>query len=163
MYRIGPQLVQSVGVGVLTEQQHSVGRKLPYKRCGLCWLQLKPYTQSTVTHLGSTFWVQWTVAFDAQRNLWTSLCSRSSRVPGSPAHLLVPDLTGRSGVIDLVLDNPSRVAWSWRIHRFPVQKGFKLEIGVAVVGAGVHMSFSSLATANREQKVVNEAATGMDW
>lgn len=27
MYRIGPQLVQSLGVGVLAEQQHSIGQK----------------------------------------------------------------------------------------------------------------------------------------
>lgn len=31
MYRKGPQLVQSLGTGVLTEQQHSIGHKLPYK------------------------------------------------------------------------------------------------------------------------------------
>lgn len=32
MYRTGPQLVQSVGVGVLAEQQHSIGHQLPYKQ-----------------------------------------------------------------------------------------------------------------------------------
>jgi len=65
--------------------------------------------------------------------------------------------------MDLVLDNPSRVVWSQRSHWVPVRKGFKLEMGVVVVGAGVHMSFPSLATANKEEKkVVNRAVPGMD-
>lgn len=105
MYRTGPQLVQSVGVGVLAEQQHSIGHQLPYKQRGLHWLQLKPFTQSTVAHLGSISWVH------GQLVSMLSLCCRSCHVPSCPACLLVPDPAGWSHGMELVLENPS-VVWS---------------------------------------------------
>lgn len=97
MYRTGPQLVQSVGVGVLAEQQHSIGHQLPYKQCGLHWLQLKPFTQSTVAHLGSIFWVQWTAGFHARG---PCQCPCAPGVPMFPAALLVPwCLTPQAGAV----------------------------------------------------------------
>lgn len=110
MYRTGPQLVQSVGVGVLAEQQHSIGHQLPYKQRGLHWLQLKPFTQSTVAHLGRFSWVQWTVGFHA-RGPREHPCI--PEVATFPAHLLVPDPAGwshgfgaREPLCDVELEDP---------------------------------------------------------
>lgn len=109
MYRTGPQLVQSVGVGVLAEQQHSIGHQLPHKQCGLHWLQLKPFTQSTVAHLGSFFWVQWTVGVHAQG---TPECPCVPEVSTFPAALLISwCLTLQAGERDGEMETPC-VMWS---------------------------------------------------
>lgn len=141
MYRTGPQLVQSVGVGVLAEQQHSIGHQLPYKQRGLHWLQLKPFTQSTVAHMGSFSWVQLVSMLGDPVNILAF-----QKLPRS---LLISwCLTPQAGAMDLVPESPS-VMWSWRIHRYPEQKGFKTETGV--VGAGVlgHCPHWQLQTGNR--------------
>lgn len=143
MYRTGPQLVQSLGAGVLAEQQHLLGRRLSYKRCGLHWLQLKPYTQSTVTHLGSALWGRQRVACDAQRNLGMSL--RSSSTAFQAALLISCCLALQAERCDgFGAGEPSRGGVELKEPPVPVWKGFELEI--VVVEAGVHMWFPSLAT-----------------
>lgn len=111
--------MQSLGAGVLAEQQHSLGRRLSYKRCGLHRLQLKPCTQSTVTHLGCGAGGELLAML---RGTWECPYAPAAFVPGCPAHLLLPGPAG--GALQWV--------WCWRT--LPGRRGAEGAAGSSMEG-----------------------------
>lgn len=107
MYRTGPQLVQSVGVGVLAEQQHSIGHQLPYKQCGTSLATTKTIYTIYSCSLGQLFLGPVDSWFPCSGDPMNTAAFQKL-----PRSLLISwCLTPQAGAVDLVPENPS-VTWS---------------------------------------------------